>query len=141
MLQHVNSNSRGFTLLEVMVSILILSVGLLGLLQTVNMAYSYNLATMLRNEAVLVGDDEMTKVKVSLPFDQITSSNSRYFVPRRLRSAATFKNYSIVKRVTTLHDTTTPDGQQLTSRELGIAVIWNYKGQSYTHNISSIISR
>ncbi len=41
-------NNRGFTLVELMMAILITVVGLMGLLQAVNLAMGYNLKSQLR---------------------------------------------------------------------------------------------
>lgn len=141
MVRHVCLNNRGFTLIEFLVSIVILSVGLLGLLQVVNVAYTHNLTSLLRNEAVMVADEELVRATTSMPFDNITATRASFNIRRELRSSSAFKNYSVTKRVRTLQDTTTSDGQQLTSKEVVITVNWKHKSSRYGHDISSIVSR
>jgi type IV pilus assembly protein PilV len=53
----VYTNNRGFTLMEVLVAIVILSVGMLALLQTVNVALVHTSTNMLRDEAVQQADE------------------------------------------------------------------------------------
>lgn len=48
----VSRNSKGFTLLEVLVSLLVLAVVLLGNLAVLNLAQRWNLKNVLRNEAL-----------------------------------------------------------------------------------------
>ena len=55
--QKTSSSSSGFTLIEVMVAMVITLVGLLGLLQSVNLATEHNIKNALRDEAVQVGED------------------------------------------------------------------------------------
>ena len=66
-------NSKAFTMLEVLVAIVIMTVGLLGMLQAINLAISSNLQNDMRNQAVLIAEDRMAQVK-SMPFDNITAS-------------------------------------------------------------------
>jgi type IV pilus assembly protein PilV len=68
-----HSSSKGFTLVEMLMAMLIMTVGLLGLLQSVNVAYQHSLKDRLRKEATL-----LTEVKMHdwcrLPFKDISSS-------------------------------------------------------------------
>ena len=59
----VNTNNQGFTLIEFLVAIVILMVGLLGLLQTVNYAIVNNTTNQLRQEALLLADERMNLEK------------------------------------------------------------------------------
>lgn len=55
--------NSGFTVIEVMVAILIMMVGMLGLLQSINVAYEYNLKNHMRDEAVYMGERYMNELK------------------------------------------------------------------------------
>jgi len=59
----LNRNSGGFTLVEVIMAVLILLVGMLGLLQAVNLAMEVNLRNQVREEAVYVGERVMTELR------------------------------------------------------------------------------
>ena len=124
----VSISENGFTLIELLVAILILMIGLLALLQSVNLAYSHNLITILRNEGVLLADEQMM-IRKSMTFDRI-SSGTPLKIRRDMRSA--FKNYSVIGNVTNLTDT---------SKEIVLRVSWKHKNQPYDHFISSIISQ
>ena len=125
--QHVSLNNHaGFTLIEFCVSVLIMMVGLLGLLQAVNMATVHNLGNLLRNEAITLADDRIVRAKASVYSDTTSAAN---LVSRGVRAG--FANYSVVLSVTTAGS----NSKELTSR-----VAWRYKGNKLSHTISSIVT-
>lgn len=125
----VHSDNSGFTLLELMAAMVIMMVGLLGLLQTVNVALLHNMSNQLRNDAVLVADEQMA-FEMTKPFDLISSTTSAKPVSRPVYNA--FKNYSVVKTGANVSSST---------KSVAIVVSWTYKGQNYSHSVSSLISK
>jgi type IV pilus assembly protein PilV len=126
------TKDHGFTLIEVLVSIVILMVGMLGLLQAVNLAIRENLKTVYRTEAVEIADHAMIEQKKK-SFALISTHISPN-LNRRLYKAnvkASMQNYSIVTQ-----------GTQLTPRtkEIDITVSWRYRGLRSEHVISSMVS-
>lgn len=122
-------NNRGFTLIEFLVSLVILMVGLLGLLQTVNFALQSNLTTQLRNEAVSVADTQMS-LELAKPFDLIsTGTGTKPPVLRQILNG--FRNYSVTR-----------SGQNMTnSKQVSIEVRWKYKNQPFTHTVFGAASK
>lgn len=130
-------DSRGFTLIEVLVAIVILMIGLLGMLSGIDLALKENVKNTLRNEAVLVADDLMmstrakqfislsTTVTPAFVFDLTRFPESRRYV------RGLYKNYSVRRTIT-------PKTPQ--TKEVVIEVSWNYKNQQYTHAVSSFVS-
>lgn len=129
-------NNRGFTLVELMMAILITIVGLMGLLQSVNLAMEYNLKNQLRDEAVLIGEQQMGALKAML-FDQIpvTPASSSVKVDSRLRGG--FTQFYTVKSESTKWSV--PD--QPDSKLLIVTVTWTYKGITNTHQVRSVRSQ
>lgn len=122
----MSRNEGGFTLIEFLVAIVILMIGMLGLLQAVNVALQYNTTTQMRNEAVALGDAEMSR-ELAKPFDQISvpTTASRKSVQIGL------KNYSVAR-----------SGADMTnSKQVNIAVSWTYKRNRYTHNVYGVSSK
>ncbi len=125
------NNSSGFTLVEFVVATFILMIGMLGMLQGINLAMEKSVATSLRNEAVALVDERMM-TKRSKAFVNISTSGasaptvsvSRYF-------RGLFKNYSVQEIV----NLTTPN-----SKEIILNVSWKYKNKRSTHSVSSIVS-
>lgn len=124
------SNNSGFTLVELMVAMLIMVVGLMGLLQTLNVTMEYGLRNQLRDEAVLVGEKAMSFQKVR-PFDQL-STNHPPLVNSQLRSGR------VQYKVTCEAD---PLSLTVDEKTMTVRVEWNYKGSVFTHEVRSNRSR
>jgi type IV pilus assembly protein PilV len=130
----VSINKRGFTLIELLVAIVILSVGLLALLQTVNIALMHNASNMLRSEAIQLADEQMA-LEMSKPFALISTVPSTKPANVKLISRQvnlTYENYSVVKRGTVVSPNTT---------NVNVSVSWRYKGQYYSHAVTSMLSK
>lgn len=124
------STSKGFTLVEFLVAIVILSVGLLGLLQAVNVSIASNTSTSMRNAAIMVADEKMT-LEMGKPFDAITSTGiKRDNVAIKVNSA--YRNYSVSKTVTSLSTNT---------KNIEISVIWKNKGSRFVHSSNTLVSK
>lgn len=123
------SSSHGFTLVEVMVAILILTVGLLGLLQLTITASEQNLRNAFRTEAVQISEERLLSRRVQ-PFDNITGGLKSQQVASRLRGFT--MNYTVERSYTDL----SPDSKQLI-----VTVRWNYKNNPYSHEVRSVRTR
>ncbi len=121
--------NKGFTLIEFLVAIVIIAVGLLALLQSVNLSLAENLKTIYRNQAVMLADERMTLEKTK-PYDNISTTSGWTVINLNVRN--TFKNYSVEKI-----------GTQMTTdtKSIEIDVVWTYKGTRYIHTISSLVSK
>ena len=126
------SNPSGFTLIEFMVAIVILMVGLLGMLQGINVAMSYNLETVLRNGAISVADEQMTNER-SKGFSLIASIPK---VSKQINIRGIFKNYSVQQNVFTRTSSATTR-----TKEIIVDVSWKYKNKKNTHFVSTIMSK
>lgn len=133
--------NRGFTLIEVMMAILILMVGMLGLLQAINLAVETNLRNQIREEAVYVGERVMHELR-GKAFDNISVAPTptaiytygTYQVPSRLRGVSRTYNVSRRSRVLSIVDT------KAVTKELTVLVTWTYKGVEYQNMVVAPIS-
>ena len=122
-----NKNS-GFTLIEFLVAIVILMVGMLGLLQVINVAMDQNLNNIFRNEAVMLADDMMMKNRARA-FVSISTGTQQGYEQRNVRGI--MKNYSVTRVVT---------DRTGNSKEIAIDVRWKKKNAAYSHSVNSVIS-
>lgn len=120
-------DKSGFTLVELLVAIVIMMVGLLGLLQSVNIALEYNLKNQMRNEVVRVAQDSMNFMR-SRPYDQIFRPITA--VPSSLRNIN--RIYTVKRTVETVSDA---------SQKYQVDVVWKYKNVSTTQSVMTVRSR
>lgn len=111
-----------------MVSILILMVGLMGLLQVINLSIEHNMRNQLRVEAIGLADAEMAR-EMSKGFSNVSTTTAT-FVRNRLIMNAIQKNYSVMRTGTPVSN----------SKSVSYKVTWGYKQARYQVNVSSIIS-
>ncbi len=115
------SNRSGFTLVEVLVAMVIMLVGLLGLLQSINISMEHNVKNHLREEATRVGEREMN----------VFRTNPGVTALKRI-SSTVLPNKSFV-----VTKTATPFAG---SQELEVVVRWKFKNMSTQHMVRSILS-
>jgi type IV pilus assembly protein PilV len=127
-------NKLGFTLLELLVALVILMVGLLGMLQAINISIQSNMQNEMRTQGVMIGEDLMARIK-NLPFDNITGTAEKSLtVPVSMRSSLV--NYTVRKKVDYVDDAVSPQ-----TKRINIGVQWIHKGNRYEHVVSSVVSK
>ncbi len=128
------SNDSGFTLIEVMVAVVILMIGLLGVMQALNLAIVTNLQNEMRTQATLIGENQVAKIK-SMPFARITGATERSFtLPVNIRS--TIVNYTVTKKI----DAIPAGATSPTTKRVNVGVSWIQRGNKYDHVVSGVIT-
>ena len=132
-------NSKGMTLIEMLIALLILLVTSLAMMSTALLGLRTNLGNSLRSEALSVAEARMNELRNEQFNASGTSSAlnptgatgvSDGEVSRRLRAA----EFSFA-RSRTVADINA-DMKQVT-----VTVTWNYRGGTYRHAITSILRR
>jgi type IV pilus assembly protein PilV len=128
----VYRNESGFTLIEFLVAIVIMMVGLLGLLQAVNVGLNYNMSSQIRNEATIIADEELAK-ELAKPFDLVSTTTAKKYISNRPVLNG-FRNFSVVR-----NDPPVP--VMSNSKQVNIIVSWKHKSVRSVHETSSIVSK
>ena len=131
------NNTSGFTLIEFMVATLILMVGLLGLLQVINVAMERNLETAFRNEAIVIADDIMMTQR-GKNFDSIVSLPKELVSPTAVNFKRDVKVGNIFKRYFAAVTVTNPTAN---SKQISVDLTWKYKSIDKSHQVSSAVSK
>ncbi|MEW5735473.1 MAG: prepilin-type N-terminal cleavage/methylation domain-containing protein [Thermodesulfobacteriota bacterium] len=118
------SGSRGFSLLEVLIAMSIMSVGLLALAQMQVAAMKQNRSTTVRTDAISVGQDAMEKV-VNSKWDDVPS----------LAGTETVERNGVQYTVTTALSAG-PGGLTAASKVM-VSVAWN-DGKDHAFSLSTV---
>ena len=117
-------NNRGFTLVEVMFAFVIILVGTLALLQTVNMSLQYNFRNQQRDEVTRVAEDVMHAMRTQ-PFGSVFGVYTT--IPSKLRFSN--RSYTVRRRVFPL---------SASSEKYQVDVRWSFRNYSASHSIVSV---
>ena len=129
-LRTVLPDKKGMTLVEVMIALLVLLVVSLALMQTALVSIDANMTNILRDEAVSIAEMRMNQAR-NIPFDTLVSDGADIPIARNVRNIMGF-TYTTRMTVNNLN---------LDNRQIDITVGWAWKGQNYTHNITTIVRR
>lgn len=126
------SNNRGFTLVELMVSLLIMTVGLLGLFQAVYSSIAHSMGNDLRNEGASYADELMAK-QVNQPFDSIaTGLDVKDTARRSLNGGLAFAQFSSELTTARISDNST---------SIQLTVSWKHKGVRNTQMVAGVVTK
>lgn len=124
------ANSPGFTLIEVMMAMLVLTVGLLGLLQSLQLGYRQSLRDRAREEAVQIAEEQMHDLRRS-KYDLI--SDKKEEVSKTV--GGVLVPFEIVKSVDDIGSTADP------AKKLSVTVSWSANGERLSHEIFTVRTR
>ncbi len=112
---------RGYTLVEVLVSILILLIIMLGLIQAMSIYLTHNVKVLLRNEAVKVAQSCLEDLR-----------NQRDCAPQVIRQV---RNFQVTFNVNAPSWASLADG----ANNVTVRVTYSYRGENYSYTLNSVI--
>lgn len=116
------------TLIELMISILLMMVVALALVQSSILAMNTNVKNELRNEAVSVAEQEMNVVR-NTPFDNLSSLPTTTTISRNVRALTNFPFTASLTQTAVNVNTT----------QVAVTVTWTYRGQQYNYSMSTVL--
>jgi type IV pilus assembly protein PilV len=120
-------NNSGFTLVEMLMAMLVMTVGLLGLLQSVNVAYRHSQRDTLRKEATLLAEARMHDW-CSRRFGDINCSESLEEQDEKLIAGAPW-HFTVIKKAWK---------EGANTKKLQVKVTWTIKGEPCSHEIVTL---
>lgn len=127
-------NNGGFTLVELMVAMIIVSVGMFGVLQSINVSLQYNLKNELRNEGVRIGEKYMTELR-GTTFDTISPSYTPVTETGKVRGGS--KDFVVERSSQVLaYVDTQPSAKQLT-----VTVKWAYRNVTTLNRVITVVAK
>jgi len=123
------ADKRGFSQVELMISLVLLLLVFLALAQTALVSIDSNMTNILRDEAVSVAEMKMNEAR-STGFDTLLAGITTETVNRDFRSITNFQ-YTATRTVT----------DRNLNKQIDITVTWNWKGNPYTHSITTIVRK
>lgn len=132
-------NSKGVTLIEVLIATVVLLIVFLGLLQTSLLSIDHNLRNEVRNEAVKIASKYMALTRATKFTDVIATYNPpvppvwvnlTVWAPLEPPVTRNFRNLSFTYTVERSVGFLDNDNKQI-----GIRVSWTYRTENLTHTI------
>jgi prepilin-type N-terminal cleavage/methylation domain-containing protein len=130
-------NKKGFTLVEVMIALVVTLVVFLALMQTALVGIDSNMRNILRDEAVSLAEQRMNELRNTvftavIDTNGISNNPGNYVdetpIPRDFRNFSL--NFTPARRV---------DDLNTDNKQIDIRVTWAWKGETYTHSITTIL--
>jgi prepilin-type N-terminal cleavage/methylation domain-containing protein len=133
---------EGFTLIELMVAVVILSIATIGLLDVYTRYTRINMDNVMRNEAMRIAEGRLEQIR-NLPFNQLTSTVVAATFPTSVTGT--------VRKVTTTFNVATVinalslrlDAYNENSKAVLVTVTWNSPGtppMPHRHSAATVVT-
>lgn len=123
-------NNRGFTLVEVLVAVVFLTISMLAVLHALGLSVEHNMKNIIMDEAVRISEQRMNELR-NTPITSLVNSNpsTQLTISRNFRN--TVINYSVDWIIESL---------SVDSRTIQVLVQWRWKNIDHQHTATSIVS-
>lgn len=137
MARTVSFNNKGVTLIEMMISLVILLVVSLALMRTSTLGLKTNVQNALRDEAVNIAEMRVNQLRdVPFPTPPVISDLTATVNALDPLVTRTFRGFT-----TTYTPTRTVTDLNADSKQITISVSWIYSGQTSTHTVTTILRK
>jgi len=129
-LRHAIKNRKGFTLIELLVAMLVLSIGLMAMLDGLANYVRINIDNQMRNEAMRIAEATLETLR-NAGFSDVQTGAVVITSPEQRR----FRNIPISFAVSW-----TRQNISSSSVAIQVSVTWSHRSVSHRHDAASIIS-
>jgi prepilin-type N-terminal cleavage/methylation domain-containing protein len=119
-------NKKGFTLIEVLVAVCILSISMLAILEAVVITMEHNLNNVSRDESVRIAEAKMNELR-NTTFSTLASGSGN--VTRNFRNLT--RTFNVQWTISNL---------SANSIAIVVMVTWTHRGVQHTHSVTSMVS-
>ena len=139
MYKQQSNNNAGFTLIEVLVTLVIFAVGILGLAMMQLSAIKGNTAAHQATEATLFGSDQIERI-LSWDYDHanLNSSNDNVYVLPNGEDYTADGNQAYAGGYYNAYWQVSDDTPQTDSKTIDVTVIWQRQGVQKTLSLSTV---
>ncbi|MFZ2800273.1 MAG: prepilin-type N-terminal cleavage/methylation domain-containing protein [Syntrophorhabdus sp.] len=131
MMRTVKLKSSGFTLVEVLVAIVFLTISMLAVLHALGLSVEHNMTNIVMDEAVRIAEQRMNELR-NTPVTSLVSSTSS----TRITIARQIRNKSFTYTVDWIVEEFSAD-----SRAIQVIVQWpDWRDKIHRHTATSIVS-
>ena len=123
------SNNKGFSLIEIMISLVVLLVIFMGLMQGALVAIDSNMRDNLREEAISIANTQMLTARDMSFAALLAGTFSIPPINKNFRNMPPFP-FTATREVNDL---------DANNKEVIITVSWTWKGPVYSHSVASIV--
>jgi type IV pilus assembly protein PilV len=138
-------NKKGLTLVEILIALVITLVLFLAMMQTSLLSIDMNTRNLIRDESVKIAEERINEARND-PFNTLVSDTG--YISGDARCPADFPPSGIVfernlRKIAGFDLCTNMTVNVLNpdSREVVVTVGWVWKGEEFTHTVSSIMRR
>lgn len=134
-------NKKGVSLVELMIALVILLIVFIGLIQMSIVSIQSNMKNILRDEAVRIATDRITRLKTIDFDDGLLTDTSGAFVADDMDPLTggvqntVSRDFRSVTRQFTVTKDIADDGADY--KEITVRVAWDWQGENFTYDISA----
>jgi type IV pilus assembly protein PilV len=140
-------DNRGITLIEILISFVLVTVTSLALIQSALVAMNTNVKNELRNEAVKVAEQKMNDLRnTPFPAPGFTNDLTATPPPGNVADAVVTRNirgtsYDFTPLRTITDVDVDPVSLQVNLKQIYLTITWNYKNINYQYSVSTVVRR
>ncbi|HVN96331.1 MAG TPA: prepilin-type N-terminal cleavage/methylation domain-containing protein [Syntrophorhabdaceae bacterium] len=123
----VRNNKRGFTLVELMVALTILTISMMAMLDCLGRYLQFNMENVISTEAMRIAEQQMEVMRNS-DFTSLAGGNANV--------VRTFRNKNVTFAVTWWVDVLS-----VNNRAVRVQVAWTFMNANHQHNATTIMSQ